>query len=174
MDYLYSRAEAYVEQYGTRDPYELLNGIGARVIVTHDFEPDGLKGFAAIENRMMYAVINGKLNKHEQHIIAGHEAAHLINHEAEILASPARAMQDFDLYCNKGRLENEANRFLADFLTGDEEVLDMLSSHDGFYDLASVLYLPPPLLGFKLYSMMQRGLPVKSPVDLKSDFLAQN
>jgi len=41
----------------------------------------------------MYAVVNGKLNEHEQRIVAGHEAAHLILHKAEILKCPAQTMK---------------------------------------------------------------------------------
>jgi len=173
MDYLFRTSQEMVEQYKTRDPYKLLECIGAVTRLTSAFEADDLKGFAMIENRIRYAVINERLNEYEQRIVAGHEAAHLILHEDVILQSPNRVLQDLDIYYNRGRLENEANRFLADFLTSDEEVLRQIKWHKeyDYYGLAKVLYLPPPLLAFKLYSMMQRGLPVRNPVDLRSDFL---
>ena len=172
MDRIYFEAEQAVQKYGTRDPYELLDCIGAFLEFSYDYEPTGLKGFAAIINRTMYAVVNGNLNEHERRIVAGHEAGHLIIHPVEILASPARTMQDLDIYYNKGRLENEANRFLANFLVSDEQVLDAIAVESpDYFDLASTLYIPPPLLAFKLYSMMQRGHKVRNPVDLKSDFL---
>jgi len=175
MDYIFRASQEMVARHKTRDPYELLDCIGAVTRFTTALEVDDLKGFAMIENRIRYAVINNKLDEYEQRIVAGHEAAHLILHENAILQSPHRVLQDLDIYCNRGRLENEANRFLADFLSSDEDVLYQMKWHKeyDYFDLAKALYLPPPLLAFKLYSMMQRGLPVRNPVELKSDFLKQ-
>ena len=96
----------------------------------------------------------------------------MILHRDEIMASPARALSDFDLFTSSGRLEYQANRFLADFLVSDEAVLGVTSNENAdFYNTAGELYLPPPLLAFKLHSMVHRGFPVKNPVDLQSDFL---
>lgn len=173
MDYIFRTSQEMAAQYKTRDPYELLDGIGAVTRFTSAFEADDLKGFAMIENRIRYAVINERLSESEQRIIAGHEAAHLILHEDVILQSPNRVLQDLDIYYNRGRLENEANRFLADFLTSDEEVLYHMKTHNDYSDLAKALYLPPPLLAFKLYSMVKRGFPVRNPVPLRSNFLKQ-
>jgi len=173
VDYIYKAVENAVHTCGSRDPYELLDSIGAVTRLTNGLPPNKLKGYALIEKRILYAGINGRLSEYEQRIVAGHEAAHLILHEDVILKTSSRVLQDFDIYYNKGRLENEANQFLADFLVSDEEVLHLIKWHKeyDYFDLANALSLPPPLLAFKLYSMMKRGLPVKNPVDLKSDFL---
>ena len=172
MDRIYFEAEQAAKKYGTRDPYELLDGMGAILEFSYDYKPDGLKGFAAIINSVMYVVVNGHLNEHDRRIVVGHEAAHLILHRSEILRSPAKAMKDFNLYCKTGRLEHQANHFLADFLVSDEEALDVIQNGGGdYFHTASTLYLPPELLAFKLYSLMQRGYSVRNPVDLKSDFL---
>ena len=175
MKHIYLAAKAAARKCDSRDPYELLDSIKAITRISHGFAPDGLKGFATIEHNIKYAVINGNLNEYEQRIVAGHEAAHLILHKEAILSAPARALQDFCLYTNTGQLEYEANRFLADFLVSDEMTLEAVSSNSaGYFATASSLYLPPELLAFKLYSMMQRGLPVKNPVDLRSNFLAHS
>jgi len=172
MDYTYHAAQEAMQKYGTRDPYELLDALGADLHFSDNYAPDGLKGFAAIQKNSMYVVINGKLDEYEKRIVAGHEGSHLICHRQEILKSPAKALRDFTMYTNNGRLEYEANRFLANFLVSDEMVLDAISSRESdFLSTASVLCLPPELLAFKLYSMMERGLPVRNPVDLKSNFL---
>ena len=126
-------------------------------------------------NRVKYAVINGHLDEHEQRIVAGHEAAHLIIHRTEILLSPAKALKDFNIYNNSGRLENQANSFLADFLVSDDDVMEVIAYDDrDFFATARELYIPPPLLGFKLYSMARRGFDVRNPVDLQSGFLGRN
>jgi len=172
MEHIYLEAERIVKEYDTRNPYELLDCIGAHLGVSYDYAPDGLKGFSAIFNRVMYALVNGTLDKHEQRIVAGHEAAHLILHKEEILKCPGQTMRDFELYNETSRLEYQANHFLADFLVSDGQVLDVAYGKEfSYFHTASELYMPPPLLAFKLYSMMRRGLPVKTPVDLKNDFL---
>ena len=172
MDRIYLEAEQAVRKHKTRDPYELLDTIGAYLEFSYDYEPNGLKGFSAIINSVMYAVVNGNLGEHDRRIVAGHEAAHLILHRHEILRSPGRAMKDFDLYNETSRLEYQANHFLANFLVSDEQVLDVAYGKSlGYFQIASELYMPPPLLAFKLSSMVERGLPVKQPVGLKSDFL---
>jgi len=172
MGAIYREAEHMAQQYDTRNPYALLDAMGAVTRITYDFEPDGLKGFATIMNGTSYATVNGNLAEQEQFIIAGHEAAHLILHRREILLSPACALKDFNLYDNSGKLEFEANSFLADFLVSDEQVMDSVTNPDrDFFSAARELHLPPPLFAFKLYSMTHRGFDVKNPANLNSKFL---
>jgi len=172
MDKIYSEVEHALDRYQTRDPLELLGSIGAITRISYDFAPEGLKGFATIQNGTMYAVINGHLNEYEKRIVAGHEAAHLILHSAEILSSPAKTMSDFDLFDDTGRLEHQANRFLADFIVSDADILEVISQSDGdYFCTASLLHMPPSLLAFKLHSMIRRGYELRMPTDLKSDFL---
>ena len=175
MGYVYTAAERAVKMYDTRDPYKLLDAIGAITQISYDYEPDGLKGFSTILNRVMFAVINGHLDEHDKRIVAGHEAAHLILHKNEILLSPAKALKDFNLFDNSGRLEYQANSFLADFLVSDEEVMEVLSDeYSDYFANARELYMPPHLLAFKLHSMMKRDYKVRNPIDLQSKFLGKN
>jgi len=175
MDYLYAEAERAAKKFHTRDPYDLLDAIGAMTRYCYEYEKDGLKGYSTILNRVMFAVINGHLNEHDRRIVAGHEAAHLILHKNEILFSPAKALKDFNLYDNSGRLEYQANSFLADFLVSDDEVLEVISDEDSdFFINAKQLYIPPPLFAFKLHSMMRRNHKVRNPIDLHSGFLGGN
>ena len=173
MDYIYNEVNRMIAKHGTRDPYELLDAIGAVVKVSYEYPENGLKGYCTILNRVRYAVINGNLCDTDRKIAAGHEAAHLILHTKQIMSSPVKAMRDFNLYDNSGVVEREANTFLADFLVSDEEVLDTLQANDDFFSSARALYLPPPLLAFKLYSMMRRGHKVRNPIDLDSKFLGR-
>jgi hypothetical protein len=80
-------------------------------------------------------------------------------------------MRDFNLYDNSGRVESEANFFLADFITSDKDVLDTIESSHDYFSAARQLCIPAPLLAFKLYSMMRRGYEVRNPADLDSKFL---
>ena len=175
MGYVYFETQRILKLYDTRNPYELLDAIGAVTIFSDKYEPNGLKGFCTIQNRIMYAVINAKLPEDDMRVVAGHEAGHLILHREQILASPARSMKDFNFFDNYGKYEREANSFLADFLVADEKVLDVVMDREGdYFSAARELHIPPPLFAFKLYSMMQRGYNLRSPVDLDSRFLRRN
>ena len=172
MNYIYSVAENTAKKHGTRNPYELLKSMGATVRFSYGYDPGGLKGFSTIQNRIMFVVINGNLTESEKHIVAGHEAAHLILHKTEILNSPIKALRDFTIYDNSGRLEYEANTFLSDFLLTDVDVMDVICEGGrDFFSCANELCIPPQLLGFKLAGMMARGFDVHLPIPLVSGFM---
>jgi Zn-dependent peptidase ImmA (M78 family) len=171
-DHIHSEAARILKKYKTRDPYELLDAIGAVTRFSSAFPRDGLKGYCTILNRCSYAVINGNLDEADLRVAAGHEAAHLVLHRRQILASPVKAMRDFDLYDSSGRAEREANSFLADFLVPDEDALDAVGAAEDYFAAARGLSVPPPLLAFKLYSMMRRGYQMGAAIDLDSKFLA--
>ena len=171
----YHEVEYLVRKYDTRNPYELLDAIGAVTRFNHDFDENGLKGFATIMNGISYCVINGNLPEYDRRIIAGHEAAHLILHKEDIANSPACTLRDFNIYYNSGKLEFEANSFLADFLVSDRQVMDVAENTDrDYFSAAKELYFPPPLLAFKLHSMISRGYDLKNPALLHSKFLGKN
>lgn len=172
MNTIYLQVEQVIARFGTRDPLELLGAIGAITRLSYNFSPEGLKGFATIQNGTMYAVINGHLNEHEKRIVAGHEAAHLILHQDEIFNSPGKVVQDFHLFDNSGSLERQANAFLADFLVSDEDTLEIIAQSEGdYFCTASILHMPPALLAFKLHSMIDRGYALQNPIGLESGFL---
>lgn len=172
-DFIFSEVERVLKKYRTRDPYELLDAIGAVTKFSYEYPYDGLKGYCTILNRISYAIINGNLDDTDKKVAAGHEAAHLILHWKQITASPVKAMRDFNLYDSSGRVENEANFFLADFIISDQDVLEVIESAYDYFAAARTLCIPDPLLAFKLYSMMRRGYKVRSPVNLDSKFLGR-
>ncbi len=123
-----------------------------------------------LQDRLQYVVINQKQPTEEQRVVAGHEAGHLILHSLELKAGAP--MQDFDVYNVTSRLERQANFFAADFLINDDDVLDLMHSHDAdFFVVAKELSIPAPFFAFKLYSMVNRGHSMRVPLDLNSTFL---
>jgi insertion element IS1 protein InsB len=92
LPFLYREAERAAKVAGSRNPYELLKAIGAIKKISHEYDPEGLRGFATIICDQMFVVINGHMHEDDRRIVAGHEAAHLILHKAEIQLSPARAL----------------------------------------------------------------------------------
>lgn len=168
---IYEEAERIVKKYGTRDPFELIECIPSMELwVTDKFPENGLKGFATIQNKTKYIVVNGLLTPEEQRVVAGHELGHIFRHDATLRA---HAMQEFNIYNATGRLEREANSFSADFLISDEEVLDEIHSGNAdFFSVAKILRIPAPFFAFKLYSLVARGVKLKLPVELDNRFLA--
>ena len=171
-DLIFSEVEHVLKKYKTRDPYQLLDAIGAVTKFSYAYPADGLKGYCTILHRIPYAVINGNLDDDDKKVATGHEAAHLIIHRKQIMASPVKAMRDFNLYDSSGRIENEANFFLADFITSDDDVLEVIEYVYDYFAAARELRVPAPLLAFKLYSMMRRGYKVRNPWTWTASFLA--
>ena len=159
-----------VRRCASRDPFDLLDEIGAVTVFSDAYEADGLKGSSIVLNRTKYVVINAKLHESEQAVVAGHEGAHLVIHSDVIIKSPLNALKDFNVYDNSSEIEREANFFVADFMIGDKETLEAIQAHD-FFASASDLGIPYTLLAYKLESMRVRGFRVRSPVDADSRFL---
>ena len=173
-DYIFREVERICAKYRTHDPYELLDSMGAVTYFSNEYSRTGLKGYSTVMHRVKYAVINAKLCPEDRNVVAEHEAAHLILHMDEIMCSPIHALHDFNMFDNSGRIEYQANAFLADFLLEDDEVLELVhDEYKDFFGIARELYVPPPLLAFKQHSMMRRGHDVRNPIDLDSQFLGK-
>jgi len=173
-DWIYKEVERVIRAHGTRDPFELLDCMDAVTVMSDKYKRKGLKGYCFEDLRTRFAVINRKLNRYEQRVVAGHEAAHLIIHKDEIQRSPAKMLKDFNIFDNSGRIEYQANLFAADFMLEDGDVYELICDeyHD-YFSIARELYIPPAFLSFKLYSMMRRGYDVRPPIDLDSKFLGK-
>ena len=171
-DFIYSEVLRCLNRYGTRDPYDLLDSLKVVYRETARYPESGLKGFCMIMHSTMYAVINANLDDVWKKTTTAHEGAHLIVYHHVILSSTSKIMKDFDIFNAKGRYENEANFFIADFLVNDNDVMEIITDRDmDYFKAAKVLCVPAPLLDFKLYSMMRRGFPVKNVDGLNSRFL---
>lgn len=159
------------EKYGTSDPFELLDAMGVYVRKSDSFSAGGLKGFCYFVNRVIFVVINDKLDEHEQRIVAMHEAAHVILHRRELSDGP---IHDFGLFDMVTQTEAQANYFTADYLIEDEDVFSLAGTlgYD-FFQTCQTLCVPPDLMTFKLYSMAQRGRPCSIPLELDSRFLSK-
>lgn len=170
-DSSFENIQRLYRKYHTRDPFQLIEEMPDLCLKRAlSFDKDGLKGFSTIMNRVKFVVVNDYLCWEEQRVVAAHELGHIFQHEMRLRACP---MRDFDLYNATGRLEREANLFAADFLLGDEEVMDEIHSCEAnFFSVAQTLNVPAPFFAFKLYSMIERGYAMKLPVDLDSRFLA--
>jgi Zn-dependent peptidase ImmA (M78 family) len=156
-------------KYKTNDPYELLDALGVEVRESHAYGPHGLKGYCYFSKRTIFVVLNAFLPEIEQRIVAMHEAAHVILHQAQIKVAP---MRDNVIYDMTSRTEYQANLFTADFLISDEAIEELTEQEDmDYFRMCKELYVSPDLMSFKLFSMIQRGYRYNLPQGLNSTFL---
>lgn len=71
-------------------------------------------------------------------------------------------------------LEREANIFAAEFLIDDTSLFDVANSQADFFQMASLLNVPPELLDFKLRLLKQQGHRVNALYIAQSDFLKRD
>ena len=167
---IYAQVESLTRKHGTRDPFALLDALGAVTQFSDRYASDGLKGFCMILNRTRYVVINSKLSPEDQRVTAAHELGHLVMHGSELRCG---AFRDSDIYQPQNRWEREANFYGADLLIRDSDVLELMrEGNANFFTVAGALRVPCEFFAFKLYSMIERGLPMRMPVELDSNFLA--
>lgn len=168
-EYIFEQANKLIEKYHSRDPFELLNELGAVVVFSRKYSADSLKGYCLLANRTIYVVINDFLCEAEQRVVAMHELGHIILHRHILQLAP---MRDFELYGMKDKTEYEANLFAADSLIPDSEV-EMLAKdeHMDYFCMCKTLCISPELMSFKLYSLIHRGYNYKLPQNINSGFL---
>jgi Zn-dependent peptidase ImmA (M78 family) len=168
-DFIHREVHRVMAKYKTNDPYELLDALGVEVRESHAYGPHGLKGYCYFSKRTIFVVLNAFLPEIEQRIVAMHEAAHVILHQAQIKVAP---MRDNVIYDMTSRTEYQANLFTADFLISDEAIEELTEQEDmDYFRMCKELYVSPDLMSFKLFSMIQRGYRYNLPQGLNSTFL---
>ena len=157
-NYIYACVEELIEKYNTSDPHCESSNL------------EHLKGYCVIIHGIKFIAINENLRPAERKIVAAHELGHIILHSDKLKAA---AHEDMNIYNIADKTEYQANLFAADLLLDDDEV-DELAMQEGidFYTMARYLYTNPQLLGFKLFSMANRGYNYNFHIPPKSTFLA--
>lgn len=169
-DYIINTVKDLVSRYGTRDPFELISALEIELYVSN---LPTLKGYSVIANGVPYAAVNSSLGPCESKIVAAHELGHLMLHSDQLRVAPHRDMSLYDM-AKSDKTEYEANLFSADLLVSDEDVVDLVGQEDiDYYSMASILYISPELLSFKLHSMTHRGYHYNIPGGIDSSFLGK-
>ena len=166
-NYIYACVEELIEKYNTSDPFELMDALD---IHCESSNLEHLKGYCVIIHGVKFIALNENLRPAERKIVAAHELGHIILHSDKLKAA---AHEDMNIYNIADKTEYQANLFAADLLLDDDEV-DELAMQEGidFYTMARYLYTNPQLLGFKLFSMANRGYNYNFHIPPKSTFLA--
>ena len=161
--------EKLKKKYDEPDPFRLCRAMGI-VLLSRSFgkDPDAVKGFFLESKRIRTITYNSDLPLVIQKIIVAHELGHAVLHRS----GGTLAFHDVTLYDSTSTYEKEANLFAAEFLLGDDDVLDALNRDGTFFSAASELMVPAELLDFKFRVLKWKGYKMmESPVSAQSDFL---
>ena len=122
------KIESLVEQYGTRDPFELVE----KMDLFLDYEPLGqnINGYYFARGDTKLIVLNSQLPRHVQRFTLGHELAH------HLLHANTNAM----LLSMTARQEYEADRFSIHLLLSELELKE--HPERSIDDWAAILGLP--------------------------------
>lgn len=167
-DYVAYKVSELIKEYGTRDPYEILDALGVDVKYNYDFTK--LKAFYVFICNNPYIVLNGNLNEYDLKTIAAHELGHHILHRELALNTPLRELGFYDV---RGGPEYEANLFAAELLIDEGELIYNLKEDNDYFRICSIMRVSPELMAFKMNLMNnKRGYNFKIPIVSRSDFLA--
>ena len=168
MDYITRTANELIQKYATRNPYELCEALQIRVRLK-DLGSD-IKAYYFYHSRIRNIVLNSRVSEDFRKILTAHELGHDILHRSAAMQQGFREVDMFDMV---RPIEYEANLFAAEILIDDGEVLEFSGCEDmAFYDIARELYVPAPLLDFKLRIMKNKGFLLHAPYIAHGGFLS--
>lgn len=166
-DTICKKASELVKRFNTRDPFEIANEVGIKVIPM--YELDKLKGMYSVIKRNRIIILNGNLLERTQKTVCAHELGHDMLHRE---FAKQNALKEFMLYDMKNRPEYEANIFAADLLLDDDEVYSLAKDGYDMEQVAAILHTDINLMGLKMANMNYRGYDFRIGIEPKHNFLA--
>ena len=145
-----------IKRFQTRDPFVIAKELGIRIIYV---EMKTQKGFCRNILRNFFIFINSNTSHETQKMSCAHELGHVVLQKDELIDS--RFLLEMETYDPKNRLEYEANRFAANLLIDEEELLEFLSSGADLKQAAAALGVNENLLLLKLEEMKKDGADVR-------------
>ena len=153
-----------IEEFDTRDPFELAEAVGAEVVFA---DLGSLKGMYTYIKGNRFIVINNALDNETARIVCAHELGHDQLHRDFVKDSFLRETVLYDL---KDRTEYEANVFAAELLLSDDELLRYAEEETTISEIAALTCTDVNLIALKLSGMVRRGYALNQ-FDYRSDFL---
>ena len=167
IEYITGVVDRLVRKYGSRDLYELCNALDVKIYYM-DLGLDA-KAFYICDSQMRSIVLNNRISKIVQRVLLAHELGHDQLHRDVAMLKGFRKIDAISMTIPT---EYEANLFAAEMMISDDEVLDLLYYDDRtFYCIAKELYVPYPLLEFKLRILKHKGHNIDAPYEANGDFL---
>jgi len=159
-------AEKLARRFGTRNPFDIAEGLGVTVLYRDDFRK--LKGLYGVIARNRFIFLCSALPDPMKAIVCAHELGHDALHRA---AAAGGAFHEYAPLAAHSPVEHEANLFAASLLLPDGDVLDAVRETGDIAQAASLLGTHTSLLLIKLKDLNARGLSFRTPFDVRSDFL---
>ena len=167
IDYISAEANKLAKKYKTRDPFKVCDELGIKIRYK-DLGAD-IKAFYFYQSRIRNIVINTRVSDIVQNILIAHELGHDRLHRQIAML---QGFRENELFGRAQPTEYEANIFCAEFLMGDDEVLELLNDEDiSFFGVASELNVPAELLDFKFRVLKHKGYRVNVQYIANGDFL---
>lgn len=160
-------AEKLARRFGTRNPFDIAEGLGVTVLFRPDFKK--LKGLYHVIARNRFIFISGALPPALQAIVCAHELGHDALHRDLAAGS---AFHEYALFV-QSPVEHEANLFAASLLLPDEAVLEAVRETDDIAQASEYLGTDINLLLIKLRDLNARGYRFNTAFDVPSDFLGK-
>lgn len=111
-------AESLVRKFGTRDPFQIAEGLGFLIIRT---PLEGIRGFFQYVKRCSIIYIDSGLDDRAAQFVCAHEIGHALMHQGY-----NRIFMDTHTYFQVSRYEVQANRFAVDLLFEDDDLRDFM------------------------------------------------
>jgi len=128
-------AENAVRQYGTRDPFEIIDARGIRL---RFFDAARLPGYFTVVKRIQYIGLNRNADEHHMRTVAAHELGHSFLDYEEAAAGGEMQNPLLFTYLN-GRQEQNANFFAAELLIPDKDIL-AAACHDAYMETVRCIH----------------------------------
>lgn len=153
----------------TTDPRALCRYLGIQIdSFAMGSGQNALKGLITRNSRCATITINSDLPRRTQDIVIFHEIGHYaLNHHTR---KQICAFHDYGVFDNTSELEDEANRFVAEYLLENSQTLQALHDHEDFFTAASCLHVPREILDYKMrmlryYELLIKECPIYTPRD---------
>ncbi len=150
------RVQALVRRCGTRDPYAIAGQCGIELLRAEHF--GRLKGMYVIIKGVRFILLNADNPPEVDRIVCAHELGHDQLHR-EMAAM--HALREVTLYDLASRLEYEANRFAAELLLEDGEVLDLITEGNAVERIAALTACDANLVALKIDRLIADGYPLR-------------
>ena len=160
-----ARADALARRFGTRDPFEIAEGLGVSVMWRSNF--GRLKGMYRVVRRNRYIFLNDSLGEETARIVCAHELGHDQFHRD---FAKGNGLLEFMLYNMTSRAEYEANVFAAGLLLPDDELLGLICEGYDAQQIACRMRTDVNLVALRVSHLKRRGFELNS-LEHRSDFL---
>lgn len=151
-DSIARQVHALTARCGTRDPYALAALCGVEILRSPSF--GRLKGMYMVIRGVRFIFLNADNPPELDRIVCAHELGHDQLHRAY---AKMQALREVTLYDMASRPEHEANRFAAELLLDDAEVLELIGEGKSSAQIASLTATDVNLVALKIDRLIADG-----------------